>query len=155
MHPRTLLILLVLLFGGAFALRFLVIRFALLPVTQEAVLRRATSLSVTYNSPQGYQTQVISDPRELKPLLAAIRVEQDDYYYSFGSGGRGANLTFHFPSGQQPLTLESSDKLGSYKVDRAFYDQLNKILSERAGHPVDVLYDQPFGNFPRRNKGNN
>jgi hypothetical protein len=152
MHPRTLVLLLILILGGAFALRFLVVRFGLLPVSEEAVLRRASAVTVSYSVRPGVvETQTIDDPRELRELLGTIRIENDEYYTTSGvSGTTGVVVTFHYPSGQQMLNVDSPDKLSNYKVDRAFYDTLNRILSDRKGQPVDLLNDHPQNHNPLR-----
>jgi hypothetical protein len=148
MHPRTLVILVILIFGLAVAGRFLVVHFGLLPVSEEVVLKQAVAVTVTYNFKGHAKTLTIDDRAELRELLATLRVQQEDYYgyVSFGMP-RQQSITFLFPDGNtRHCRFEGPQPyhLGGNVVDRAFYTKLCELVSRHEGQQVDVLDFHPL-----------
>jgi hypothetical protein len=147
MHPRTLVILVVLTFGLALVGRFVVARFGLLPISEEAVLKKAKAVSVTYYSEGQNKTLVINDRAEVQELLDTLHLLSEDYYgYSNFGVPRLNTVIFVFPDnslrncgfhGPEPF------QLGDNMVDRAFYLKLCELVSRHEGRPVDVLNIPP------------
>jgi len=143
MLPRTLFAMVFLIVASSLALRFAVVHFGWLPVSQEVVLRKAEAVSITYYVRGLQKTAYIDDPTERQSLLSALSIQRDDNY---GYGGLGmANfmnlpITFHFPGMKtQQFNLQSPSQMGHYQIDRAFHEKLNEIVSRREGQKVDVL----------------
>jgi hypothetical protein len=147
MHPRTMFILLVLIFSLALAGRFLVVRFSLLPVSEEAVLKHAVAVTITYNFHGQSKSLTISKDDELHELLSTLRVQQEDYYaFSLGKA-RQQSVTFLFPNGRtRNCRLEGPQPyhLNGNVVDRAFYAKLCELVSRHEGQQVDVLDFHPL-----------
>ena len=51
MHPRTLIILVAAILLASFGVRLVVFEYGLLPVSEQALLKKATSLTVSYSVP--------------------------------------------------------------------------------------------------------
>src|SRR5882672_10258926 len=98
MRPRTLFVLIGLIFLTAFALRFGVVQYGWLPVSQEAVLKRATAITVTYHFQGNYKSLLIDDPADVNAALAALHVQRDDYHGTryWGSNRQPATVSFHY-----------------------------------------------------------
>ena len=124
MRPRTLVIVAGLMLVGALALRFLVIQFGWLPVSEEVVLKKAIALKVTYVDPSagpnanlnmknggvanvvqqnGIPVPIgvpkvksiwIEDPAEVIEALASLRLKEN-------GDDRGFGPRF-FPGGRRP-----------------------------------------------------
>jgi len=152
MRPRTLFVLLIVIFVGAFALRFGVVQYGWLPVSQEAVLKRAKAISVSYVSEGVYKTVLIDDSADVKAILAELRIRRDDYYSSRMPGivVPPTTVSFHFPgSHRRDYNLESPNQLGNYQLDRGFYEKLREIVSWKEGQQVDLLRRE----LPNQNAG--
>jgi len=147
MQPRTVLIVIVLMFLAAFALRFAVVRYGWLPVSEEAVLKHATAITVAYTHRNANKFLRIDDPAEVRALLAALHVQRDDAHGVYWSARLpAATIGFHFSSGHyRTHNMDGPNVLGGYQVDRAFYDKLNEIVSRKEGEPVDILA-RPWNN---------
>ncbi len=99
MRPRTLVIVGVVMFVGAVVLRFLVVQFGLLPVSEEVVLKKAVALKVTFFDstlvPVGNgkakafanprKSVWIDDPAEVSEALAALHMKADGEDARYGS----------------------------------------------------------------------
>jgi hypothetical protein len=148
MHPRTLGLLLVLIFGLALAGRFVVTKFSLLPVSEEAVLKRAVAVTVTYYFKGQTKSLTIDNRAELRDLLGSLHVLQEDYYgYARFGMPRQQAVTFTFPGGRtRHCNFEGPQpyRLGSNQVDGAFYDKLCELVSRHEGEHVDVLDFRPM-----------
>ena len=93
-----------------------------------------------------YKSLLIEDPADLQALLAALHIQREEYYGVRPVLGLSQPLTigFHFPGGQsRNHTLETPYQMSGYQVDRAFYDQLNEIVSREEGRRVDILQQAP------------
>ena len=147
MHPRTLVLLLVLIFGLAVTGRFLVVRFGLLPVSEEAVLKRAVAVSVSYQLKGHSKVLTIDNQAELRELLGSLHLLEENYYgYTRFGMPRQQSVTFTFPGGKaRHCSFEGPQpyRLGSNLVDRTFYDKLCEVVSRHEGQPVDVLDFRP------------
>jgi len=144
MHPRTVAIVVLALLAGAVAVRVLVVRFGLLPASEEVVLKKAVAVTVDYFDGSQLKKLRVEDPGEVREVLATLRVQREDYY---GSWNRrpGNNVMFYFPNGSyRGFPLESPGQLGSFIVDRAFHAKLCEIASRREGKPIDVTRTPPF-----------
>jgi hypothetical protein len=152
MQPRTLAIVVVVLVGGAIGLRLLVVHFGLLPVSEEAVLKKATAITVTYYNGEKVKSLRISDRDQLREALAALRIHEDrhgHYYGGFAIGmGMGVvpqtGVTFHFPNGTRREHLFSGG--GGYQnleLNGQFCEKLSEIISRHEGKRVDVLSAPP------------
>ena len=121
MRPRTLFVLIGLIFLAAFALRFGVVRYGWLPTSEEAVLKRARAVTVCYYLGGNYKSLLIDDPAEVQALLAALHVQRDEYYGARPWGIRQpVTIGFHFPGGQRrDHTLETPHQLSGYLVTTA------------------------------------
>jgi hypothetical protein len=147
MHPRTLVILLVLVFALAFGLRWLVTAYSLLPVSEEAVLKRAVAVTVSYNMGGQRKTLTIDEPDELRDLLRTMRFQREQWegYTRHGMPPQ-QTIDFRFPNGRsRHCNLEGPQpyQLSGFVVDKAFYDKLCEIVSRHEGRPVDVLDFHP------------
>jgi hypothetical protein len=141
MHPRTVAIIAVALLVGAFVLRLLVVRFGLLPVSDEVVLKKAVAITVHYFDRGKKEVLVITNPGEVSALLATLRIKGNGYSWVAQPQDLDPTpyIVFHFPRGQASLPLVSPRSLGGNKIDEAFYTQLNEVISLRRGRPVDIL----------------
>jgi hypothetical protein len=150
MRPRTVVIAILVLLLGAFGLRFLVQRFGLLPINQEAVLRHAVAVTVYYQVDGKSKTLRISDAREMNELQAALRIRQNDNHYGYAYGSQAYNagsgmVVFHFPKGQQQShTLVGTGQMGEFAVDPAFHTKLCEIVSRHEKQKIDSLVAQPI-----------
>jgi hypothetical protein len=125
------------------------VKFSLLPVSEEAVLKRAVAVTVFYNLNnvnKDLKALTIDEPDELKDLLAELRIRREDYIGGFGMRGtRRHPVKFHFPNGQvRDHFLEGPNQLGEFVVDRGFYEKLCEIVSRHEGCTVDVLEFHPI-----------
>src|SRR5580765_833754 len=159
MHPRTLGITCVVLLVGSFGAEFFVERFGLLQLSEEIVLKRAVALGVNYYDGGELKAQYITDPVEVREVLATLRIQDKEdyngaYYYSDRAGsGVGTAVEFRFPNGQvRNHRLYGGNTLGSRVVDRAFTQKLAAIISQREGHAIDLSRWQPSGgpNAPKQ-----
>jgi hypothetical protein len=147
MQPRTLAIAAFVLLAGSVALRYLVVHFGLLPVSEEAMLKKAVAITVTYFDQDQNKSLSISDPEQLAGLLAALRMQDSElYYYSGVTGGGGlwwptpATVTFEFSNGlSRGHTFNGPYNLGGYTVDEVFFNKLRTLVSNHEGHDVDIL----------------
>ena len=156
MRIRTLIVLAVVMLVGALTLRFAVIRFGWLPVSEEAVLKKAVALKVTYYvSDAAGQSQAksmwIDDSRQLSEALAMLHMGHmpDDDVDWDSEPTRAAGQTippvevlFMFDDilARKHL-LEGTGKLGGYEVDRTFYDKLCEFVSKLEGRKIIDLRD--------------
>src|SRR5262249_19003851 len=117
---------------------------------EEAILKRAVALRVTFTAPQGaVKVVTISNPDDLGPILAELRVRQEERYREvmFGPrfivGGRNS-VDFVFPNGMaRNVSLEAPHLLGDCEVDPRFYHKLCEVLSRMEKRPIDLLRDNP------------
>jgi hypothetical protein len=153
MQIRTLAIFVVVLLVGAFILRFVVVRFGLLPVSEEVVLRKAAFLTVTYIDGGRSKSLKIKDGAEVREVLATLRIQvTDTSYYDNVWGGPapgwsaplGPSVDFWFPDHtNRSYTISSPHVLGNMTVDPAFGRKLREIVSRHEGHPVDIFAQLP------------
>jgi hypothetical protein len=158
MRPRTMVIAVLVLLLGAFGVRFLVVRFGLLPISQEAVLRHAVAVTVYYQVDGKSKTLRISDAREMSELLTTLHLRRNDYsYYAFSGPGYnpgGGMVVFHFPKGQQQShTMTGINQLGEFAVDPAFHTKLCEIVSRHEKKRIDSLVAPPVPKGRFGNKG--
>jgi hypothetical protein len=151
MRPRTVAIVVVLLLLGAVGLRFLVVRYALLPVSEEAVLQRAVGLTIHYEVGGVPKSLSVSDA-ELSEAMATLKIRKEDYTYYYGGGGRGfggqSQVDFHFPDGsKQTHVMYDKTQMGQFVVNQSFHDKLCDIVSRHEKKKIDRLGvpAAPFG----------
>jgi hypothetical protein len=156
MHPRTVAILVAAILLLSLGVRALVLGGALLPLTEEDVLKHATSLSVAYQTPEGQQkTLTITNPKELADLFSVLelRYESSDCLIKQGEGP-GGKVTFHYPDGsRQQLEFASEDRLGSFVVNPRFYRGLCRCVSRVERRPIDRLDPENARPFPVGREG--
>ncbi len=115
MYPRTLLILMVAIILTSFGVRFIVYQYDLLPINEQALLKKATSLTVTYEI-QGKdkktgqptlrpKTLTISNPDEMEDLLAVLELRRESYRGEMDNGpmvkGRNGGMVAVDPWGRE------------------------------------------------------
>src|SRR5580765_1885684 len=104
MHPRTLAIICVFLLVGSIAARFFVERFELLPISEEVVLKKAVALAVTYSDGGKLKKHYVTDPAQVREVLATLRIKEreDKCLFMFESRsmpGTWTTVEFVFPNG--------------------------------------------------------
>jgi hypothetical protein len=150
MHLRTLGIVLVVIAALALGLRFAVVHFGWLPVSEQIVLKRATMVRVSYYAGPQYKSLTLKDPAEVRELLGSLRITDDGeeryiYSSSYSRVGGPASLPsieFVFPNGQaRHYTISGPQPyhLGERVVHEDFYRTLCSIVSRHEGKPVDVV----------------
>lgn len=145
MRPRTVFFIVVLILLGAVGMRFLVVRFGLLPVSEQAVLRRAEAITVMYQVNGVPKMLYIGDRTEVNELLASLEIHNEDFQYYYGGSSRnfGTNTTqvkFHFPGGtEHSFPVYDRMKLGQFGVAPGFYDKLKAVVSRHEKATVDLL----------------
>jgi hypothetical protein len=148
MRPRTLVIAILALLIGAFGVRFLVVRFGLLPISQEALLRHAVAVTVYYEVDGKSKAMRISDAGEINELLATLRITRNEYSYGYGGPGYNTGsgvVVFHFPKGQQQShTMVGTNQMGEYAVDPAFHTKLCEIVSRHEKKKISSVVAQPM-----------
>lgn len=164
MRPRTLVIVGVVMFVGAVVLRFLVVQFGLLPVSEEVVLKKAVALKVTFFDstlvPVGNgkakafanprKSVWIDDPAEVSEALAALHMKADgeDARYQPGwiwcravpNPNPHIEIEFKFNEKQSRThSFEGSNavRLDGYFVDREFRNVIREIVKRHVGHDFD------------------
>jgi hypothetical protein len=147
MHPRTMAIVVAGFLLAAIGGRFAVVQFGLLPISEEVVLKKAVALTVNYHVDGKFKTYRISGPSEVREVLAALRVQREDYYrYNSWGGGWRPQVSFHFPNGsRRDQSFEGPNQLGGFMVDRAFCEKLNDIVSRHEGRKIDIFEFPPNG----------
>src|SRR4051794_18476584 len=143
MHPRTVAILIGAILLVSLGVRVLVFQGGLLPLTHEAVLKQATSLTVQYQTANGQKTLTLARPEEVADLLSALELQTprsaaDNEVVVAEQGGPGGGIvTFHFPDGTGlPLRFTSARELGDFQVNPSFYEKLCRYVSRAEGRPV-------------------
>jgi hypothetical protein len=149
--PRWLLVVLLILaiLAVAVGLRYVVVRFGLLPVSEEAVLRKAVKVTVYYRVGAETKRLDLTGP-ELHELFAALDVRREDPYRSTG-GPYGASATtaaptveFHFPNGMARIyALTTRTELGPLTVGPAFQEKLLALAARHEGRPIESLSAAP------------
>jgi hypothetical protein len=170
MHPRTIAILIAAILLAAFGLRFLVFHFELLPVTEVALLKKATAVTVTYTvwdrkDRQGQflptsKSLTISKTEEVEDLLAALQLRpsrfrddrrrrEQELVFRGIPVVAAPTVAFHFPDGTSRggMTFEAQDWLGHMGIEREFYLKMCDLVSRAEGKRVEVL-----GNGPPQNE---
>ena len=154
MHPRTIGILVgsILLLG--LVMRVVIFRTGLLPVSEELILKKATSLTIGYTTAAGPKSLTINQPEQLVDLFAVLELrppnERHDRMEQWGGGGGGmvgasGAVTFHFPDGtSRTLYFQGSNWLGRSEVNPRFYDRLREQVSRAEGRPVRFLQENPL-----------
>ena len=146
MHPRTVAIVAVVVLAAAIGLRVLVVRYSLLPVSEEAVLKKAVAITVGYYHHGSFKKLQITDPEQVQDVLGTLRiVDELGMARNFGSLAAQGSLVskipieFHFPQGVTREYTLQKQMLGGFVVDRDFYRKLNEIASQRVGQAIDIL----------------
>jgi hypothetical protein len=153
MRPKTLALFIFFLFAAAMVARFCVYRYGLLPVTQEAVLKKALAIRVHFYLDQQMNIRDINESAQVRELLGLLRMTDDPrtrYHYAFSRMGApgGARpepaLDFVMPGGgrfgsNSTFELVGQNRMGSFDVAPAFFHKINEILSQREGRPIDVF----------------
>jgi hypothetical protein len=150
MPPRTVAIVAVLVLVAAIGLRVLVVRYSLLPVSEEAVLKNALAITVGYYHQGVFKKLQITDPDQVKEVLETLHIVSDDPDGRFGKvvASTGVilkpetDIEFHFPDGYT-REYKRDGKMLPLDVDRGFYRKLNEIVSRHAGQAIDILETPP------------
>jgi hypothetical protein len=149
MHPRTIAILVGSVLAVSLVLRAVIYHAGLLPLSEEIVLKKATSLTVTYTAGQP-KTLTITDPEQLADLFSVLELHAPDRgqepidRQQFVAGqGSGGPVTFHFPSGRpRTLFFASPNWLGQSEVNPRFYASLCAYISRaEGGRRIDLFVD--------------
>lgn len=147
MRPRTVVIVILVLLLGALGIRFLVVRYNLLPFDDQAVLRRSVSVTVFYTADNRQKNLLISDAADVKELLATLRIGNDhDYYFQQSKYSAYAPIVeFQFPNGRkQAYTLNEPYQLGPFAIDPAFHNKLCDLVSRHEKKRFDTLIPRFF-----------
>jgi hypothetical protein len=148
MRPRTLALTILCILVVALVLRYCVYRYGWLPVTQEAVLKKAVDIRVTYLMDRQPRLMIINDAAERRELLGLLRVNEDlrDRYHSYRGWGGGppakdaASVSFTMPGVRSySYQLTPDNLMGELLVSPAFFRKLDEIISRHEGRPIDVF----------------
>jgi hypothetical protein len=130
------------------------VRYSLLPISEEAVLRRSTRVTVHYEVNGAVKKLQVSGA-ELSELLATLQVRREDYMYINGSSGTvmyAPMVEFQFPNGTtRSYAMTGKNHLGNYLIDPAFHDKLCDIASRHEQQRVDKLANAPVVFAPPAN----
>ncbi len=97
MHPRTLVIVMGAIVLVSFGVRFVVYQHELLPISEQALLKKAMSLTVAYDVPgkdkKGQpillpKTLTISNPEDIADLLSVLELHRERYRDELDDGPR-------------------------------------------------------------------
>jgi hypothetical protein len=153
MHPRTIAILVGSILAVALVLRAVILHAGLLPLSEEIVLKKATSLTITYTASVP-KSVTISDPGQLADLFSVLELKDvpDETAQEKGmwaGRGTGGPVMFHFPNGlPRTLYFTSPEWLGRSQVNPRFYEKLCAHLSRVEGRRIDLFIDNGPG-IPR------
>ena len=145
MRPKTAAVVIVSLLLLAVVLRFVVWHTGLLPVSEEVVLKTAASVQLNYSVRGEMKSLDVTDPGELRELLAALHLRREDQpYWDRGSVKRNS-VHFYFPDGrsQRGLHFLTPTTLGRYEVDPRFYQKACEIASRAEGRKIELLRNNP------------
>jgi hypothetical protein len=154
MHPRTVAILIGAILVVSVGVRVLLFQGELLPLTDEAVLKRATSLTVFYQTANGQKALTVTRPEEVAELLSVLEMRSprsaaDDERALVNRRLAGGKVTFHFPDGTRlPLQFSSEEQLGNSLVSPSFYVKLCRYVSRVEGRAIHQLDAEPPGIRP-------
>jgi hypothetical protein len=112
-------------------LRIIVFRYGLLPVTMEAVLKKAVAIQVVYQTDVGQKQLWIGDRAQVDQLLSVLHTVQyptGTHGYGHASGRVLMNLNFIMPDGSQRSLYDMAPD-----VDPAFFYVLSEIVSRQEG----------------------
>ena len=152
MHPRTVAVVGVVLLAGAIGLRLLAVHLNWLPVSDEVVLKKAVAISVRYHNGQKFKTLHISDPAEVREVLAQLHMPDDrDHYYGFARTMVAPTdqpaISFHFPDGSRRDHILDQMPYQGFEVNTSFYDKLSEVVSRHEGKRVKVRPNPPPMNW--------
>jgi hypothetical protein len=143
MNPRTTALVVFGILVGSLFLRLAVFRFGLLPVTAEAVLKKAKAIQVDYISKGLPKSLRIDKPAEVAELLSVLRLDESNKWNDMGRFGRGTgarNISFEMPDGQrQSFEFTKRASIGPFGVAPAFYVKLCELVSQHEGRRIDIL----------------
>jgi hypothetical protein len=148
MHPRTVIIIVVLILFTSVGLRFLLPRLGWFMTDEETILKQATAIVVSFNEEGVPKRVVISNAAEVEAVLAKLRVRNHDRWDgprpTFGPGvgpwGSMAVIEFWFPDdSRRQYELQSRTALGHLEIDPGFYQVLCDMLSRREGKRIELF----------------
>jgi hypothetical protein len=165
MRPRTLVLVMFGILTASVLIRIVVFRYGLLPVTMEAVLKKAVAIEVYYYvgsanlGDPGFKPLLINDRAEVERLLSVLHTVD----LSHGSRGNGyhpgnamAGVSFVMPNGTQygfnrggeyyasRAALVGGGSSGNgvqLEVDPAFFYMLSEIVSRHEGRRIELASD--------------
>jgi hypothetical protein len=120
-------------------LRLVVFRYGLLPVTMEAVLKKAVAIQVLYQTDVGQKQLWIGDRAQVDQLLSVLHTMQyapGSHAYGRASGRALMNVNFIMPDGSQRSLYGMAPD-----VDPAFFYVLSEIVSRHEGCRIDLASD--------------
>ncbi|MCC6420597.1 MAG: hypothetical protein IT429_20355 [Gemmataceae bacterium] len=167
MQPRTIAILVGAILLVAVGLRVFVYDSALLPVSEEVILKQATQVTVKYTLPHQPDPKkgpilkekplLVDRAEDLQALLATLTVRRGQYHDDPGMKWPVAGwaapppaVVFRMPDGKEiTLTFErenyvrSSQNDWGSEVDPRFYEKVRELVSRAEKRPIDLLQQQP------------